>query len=256
MISVARLSISPVKSLGLMHPERVRLEDFGVANNRRFLLLDPEGAMFDVKRHPSLMRLGSSCDEEGTRLSVTFPGGSEVKGDVELEGDPFVVDLWGRAADVRLVAGPWPAALSEYGGAPIRLGRTERPGDGNDEYPASIVSNASVEELGRRAGAPEAPDAGRFRMLLELDGCTPHEEDGWIGRRVRAGEALLRVTEHDARCSVTTMNPESGEVDFPTLKTIAAYRGVKDGQLRFGVYAGVDEPGEVRVGDPVEPLGG
>ena len=64
------------------------------------------------------------------------------------------------------------------------------------------------------------------------------------------------MTEHDARCVVTTRNPDSGEVDFPTLKTIAAYRGVQEGQLRFGVYASVDEPGDVRVGDRVEPLDG
>ena len=256
MASVARLSISPVKSLGLVHPESVYLDTFGVANNRRFLLLDPQGAMFDVKRHASLMRLCSSCDREGSRLAITFPDGSEVSGDVELEGDAFSVDLWGRGADVRHVAGPWSQALSEYAGARIRLARTERPGDGNDEYPASIVSNASVEELGRQAGADQAPDAGRFRMLLELGGCSPHEEDDWIGRRVRVGETLLRVTEHDARCAVTTMNPESGEVDFPTLKTIAAYRGAQNGQLRFGVYADVEEPGAVRVGDTVQPLDG
>jgi uncharacterized protein YcbX len=254
VISVARLSISPVKSLGLMHPERVRLDTFGVANNRRFLLLNPEGAMFDVKRAASLMRLGSACDEEGSRLSVTFPNGSDVSGEVALEDEAFDVDLWGRLAEVRRVGGPWSAALSEYAGAPIQLARTERPGDGNDEYPASIVSNASVEELGRQAGAEESPGAGRFRMLLELDGCVPHEEDEWIGRRVRAGEALMRVTEHDARCVVTTMNPGNGEVDFPTLKTIAVYRGVQSGQLRFGVYASVDEPGDIRVGDRVEPL--
>jgi MOSC domain-containing protein len=256
VISVSRLSISPVKSLGLMHPEIVRLETFGVADNRRFLLLDPEGGMFDVKRHASLMRLGSSCDAEGSRLAITFPDGAEVEADVELEGPPFAVDLWGRDVEARLVAGPWPSALSEYVGAPILLARTERPGDGNDEYPASIVANASVRELGRQAGARETPDAGRFRMLLELEGCEPHEEDRWIGRSVRAGGALLRVTEHDARCAVTTMNPESGQVDFPTLKTIAAYRGVKDGQLRFGVYAKVEEPGEIRVGDTVEPAAG
>jgi uncharacterized protein YcbX len=90
-------------------------------------------------------------------------------------------------------------------------------------------------------------------MLLELGGCRPHEEDEWLGREVRVGEATLRVADHDARCAITTMDPLTGEVDFPTLKTIVAYRGAQDGHLLFGMYAEVVRPGTIRVGDPVEP---
>jgi MOSC domain-containing protein YiiM len=38
--------------------------------------------------------------------------------------------------------------------------------------------------------------------------------------------------------------------DFPTLHVIKGYRGVSaEGQLEFGVYAEVVEPGTVRIGD-------
>ena len=36
MRTVARISIAPVKSLALQHPDRVRLETWGVPENRRF----------------------------------------------------------------------------------------------------------------------------------------------------------------------------------------------------------------------------
>jgi uncharacterized protein YcbX len=54
---------------------------------------------------------------------------------------------------------------------------------------------------------------------------------------------------------VTTLDPDTGLRDVPTLKVIKNYRGINaEQQLQFGVYAEVVEPGEVSVGDPVEPI--
>ena len=61
-------------------------------------------------------------------------------------------------------------------------------------------------------------------MTFELEGCAPHEEDTWAGRRVRVGTALLRIYGQVPRCVVTTQSPETGLKDFETLKTIASYR--------------------------------
>ena len=75
MIRVARLSTAPVKSLGLSHPDRVRLERFGVAENRRFLLVTPERELIDASRHGALMTVHSECDADGSRLRLLFPDG-------------------------------------------------------------------------------------------------------------------------------------------------------------------------------------
>lgn len=56
------------------------------------------------------------------------------------------------------------------------------------------------------------------------------------------------------RCVLTTLHPDTGEPDFPTLDVLASYRR-REGELLFGVYADVEEPGRVRVGDTVEILG-
>ena len=54
------------------------------------------------------------------------------------------------------------------------------------------------------------------------------------------------------RCAVTTRNPDTGEVDLDTLKTLAAYRPEgRTEPLPFGVHAAVVQPGRVRVGDGV-----
>lgn len=51
------------------------------------------------------------------------------------------------------------------------------------------------------------------------------------------------------------MHPNTGETDSPTLDVLATYRRV-EGDLLFGVYADVEEPGPLRIGDPVDLLEG
>jgi hypothetical protein len=251
--TVARLSIAPVKSLGLSHPDSIRLERSGVPENRRFLPLTRERVPFPAKRNGRVMQVASETDGEGSRLTLRFPDGTEVAGPVELQGSPFPVTLWGHAVASRLVGGGFADALSAFAGEPVLLARTERPGDGNDEFPVSLVSVASVEAIGRAGGRDGTIGAGRFRMLLEIDGTDPHEEDSWLGRSVRVGSATIHVAKHCARCVITTMNEHSGEADFPTLKVIADARGSRDGELDMGMYASVLEPGTIAVGDRVEP---
>jgi uncharacterized protein YcbX len=55
------------------------------------------------------------------------------------------------------------------------------------------------------------------------------------------------------RGAVTTYDPATGEHDFGTLHAITELRGVNAaGKLPFGVYAEVEEPGAVAVGDAAE----
>ena len=115
----------------------------------------------------------------------------------------------------------------------------------------SLVSRASLQALADVAGE-RAIDARRFRMLVELDGVAEaHEEDTWIGEKLRIGAALVRVRGHVGRCLITQRNPESGRTDLPTLDLLRSYRGDLDTSepLAFGVYGEVLEPGRVAVGD-------
>jgi uncharacterized protein YcbX len=75
-----------------------------------------------------------------------------------------------------------------------------------------------------------------------------------VGAVVRAGEALLRVVRLDPRCALTTLDPDTGARDADTLRWLAGYRRQNDGEVYCGIYADVESPGRVRVGDEVEPL--
>jgi uncharacterized protein YcbX len=92
-------------------------------------------------------------------------------------------------------------------------------------------------------------------MLIDLEGAKAHEEDTWVGCRIALGETILRVTKPDARCAITTQDPDTGERDLDTLRTIISYRGLREGKhADFGVLADVERPGRIQVGDEVTVL--
>ena len=256
MATLARLNVTPVKSTALHHPAEIRLEPWGAAGNRDLYFVDQDGRLQGGSKFGPFVQIAAEHDRRTEDLSLRFPDGTVVEGPADALGEAITTDFYGRDVPAHLVDGPWSAAVSAFVGRPIRLARVDRPGDGTDIRPLTLVSLASVDELSRRGGATERVDPGRFRMILELDGCGPHEEDSWNGRRVAVGEAVIRVGDPVPRCVVTTQDPRTGLRDFPTLSVIKRYRGVVDGSLQFGVYGDVEVPGLVLVGDEVRVLDG
>lgn len=251
--SVVRISIAPVKSLGLVHPQEVELETFGVRGNRRFWLLDADGRLYNNKRNGPMVQVRPDWDENTRRLVLTFPGGEVAEGVVEL-GEAVEAELYGEPHPSHRVVGPWQDALSAHVGMPLTLlwsdghapDRVDRGGS------ISVVSRASLARLAQEGGASRPLDGRRFRMLFEIDGVGAHEEDDWFGADVRIGDAVIRVNGDVGRCVVTSYDPDRGVTDFDTLGTLVRYR--REGRsepLPFGVYGSVVVPGRVRVGDPV-----
>jgi len=255
---VSWLTTAPVKGLALVAEDEVLLERHGVAHNRRFCLVDEDRRRYGALRDGRIQLVQPRYDAEAGRLALEFPDGDVAQGPVAL-GEEITTDLFDARVRGRIVEGPWEAALSAFIGRPLRLMYVESPGGSVDRSrgPVSIVSDASLDELGRRSGGDEPVDGRRFRMLIGVGGVAAHEEDGWCGREVRIGEAVVRPLEPVARCAITTQNPDTGRPDFDTLREIKRYRGprLEDGKsIDFGVFGEVVEPGRIRRGDPVEPV--
>jgi uncharacterized protein YcbX len=255
MPTVARLNVTPVKSTRLHHPERISLGRHGADGDRAFFFVGEDGRRFSGDRKAPLLALWAEHDPGAATLRFLLPDSTRVDGPADPSGPALTVDFYGRPVPSHIVPGPWEEVISAYAERAVRLARPDRPSDAIDERPVTMVSLASVDELSRQGGRSERVDPGRFRMLIEIDGCAPHEEDSWRGRRLRIGEAVVAAGDPVPRCVITTLDPATGVPDFPTLSVIKRYRGVSAGQdLPFGIYGDVLEPGEVAVGDEVELL--
>ena len=252
MISVVRLQVVPVKGLAAVPRQQVQLEVDGVAEDRRLLLLRADGAVVTMRKFPELVRVVPDLDLASGTLTVTLPDGTSAASDLAAAGEPVTSHLYGRDRPGRVVPGAVADALSGLAGEPLRLVLTERVGLGWDEGPVSILGRASAAAV---ATPPDRQDhdalsTERYRMLIEVEGTAPFEEDSWVGGPVRIGQVLVRVTHALERCVVINHHPRTGAKDWPGLKTLVA-RG-RD-QLTLGVIAQVDQTGVIRVGDPVEP---
>jgi uncharacterized protein len=253
MPTVARFSIAPVRSLGLAHPTEIDLTEVGVVEDRRFYLTDAMDRLVDRLVVPSLVQIGAHTDPAATELRLSFPDGTVLDEAVQL-GSPVETIVHKRTVVGHLVDGPWAAALSEFCGREIRLIRCDRVGGTREAHPATLITDGSLEVLGHHLGTGTV-DGRRFRMLIELEDGAAHEEDTWIGGRIGLGGAVLQISAPVPRCAITTQDPDTGERDLDTLRTIIAYRGLTDDRdIDFGVYGEVEQPGRIRLGDSVQVL--
>src|SRR4051794_14013264 len=255
--AVAWIAFAPVKGLRLLARDAVALTEDGVPGDRAFFLVDARDRMVSATRVGPLVAVVPEHDPAAGTLALRFPDGSEVAGRVEL-GEPEEVAFDDERLRARPVLGAFSQALSEHCATSLRLVASppERPGiDRGRDGAVSLLSVASLERLREVAGADGPVDPRRFRMTFGVEGLDAHEEDAWLGRDVRIGDAVLRVAGHVGRCALTTRAPDSGVVDFKTLHHLRAYRGEAETTepLPFGVHARVLRPGRVRVGDPVRP---
>lgn len=254
MPTVAGFNLTPVKSTSLLQPDEIELRREGAVGDRRFLFVRGDGARISGISKGPLLPIRSSWDRSGQRLSLRFADGTLVEGDATAAGDPLDVALFDRTVTARSIDPVFTDAVRELVDDTLMLLRVDEPEYAGGIHRVSIAARASITDVGARGGASSL-DARRFRMLVELDGLEPFEEDTWNGRRVRIGEAVVRAGDPMPRCIMTTLGPDSGEKDFPTLHVLAGYRQVGQ-ELMLGVYGDVEEPGRVRVGDPVELLPG
>jgi len=252
---VSWISLTPVKATMLHLVDEVELLESGVRGDRRFYFVTERGRLVSNKDHGPLQLVRAEYDADADTLSLRFPDGDVVAGEVARGGE-IETTFHRQPRAARLVVGPWADAVSDAVGQQVRLVEPELPApDRGRGGAASLLSTTSLERLAHQLGV-EAVDRRRFRMNFGVEGVEAHEEDGWRGRRVRVGDAVVIPQGNVGRCAITTQNPDTGQVDLDTLNALAGYRsGVETTEpLPFGIHAAVAQAGRVRVGDPVHPV--
>jgi uncharacterized protein YcbX len=250
MITVQAIHVAPVKSLALLDQQQVGVTERGITEDRRFFVIDAAGNLVTQRQIGALVQVQASYSQDDDLLTLRFPEGAEVSGE-PCPGEAVRTVIWGRRVGGQVIEGGWGEALSEFCGQPVRLVRSDASGACYDEYPVSVMSQATVDFLSGLTDGQMRFDGRRFRPNFLLSGGEPHQEDGWLGRGLRIGdEAVLRIVARDPRCAITTLDPDTGRRDFDTLRLILGYRPSARAAY-LGVYGIVDQPGLVSVGDAV-----
>ncbi|KRF34178.1 MOSC domain-containing protein [Nocardioides sp. Soil805] len=245
---VARIGFTPLKGGRHRAHEAVRLTRRGPVGDRMFCLVDPDrDRCLRTVESPTLLQTSVAWD--GTVLTAELPAVTVSAAPVPTP-EVREVDYWGRTAALRVMDGPWAAAYSTHLGREVVLARAA-PGEVVYGAVVTLVTRSSLARLAEEVGA--RVDGARFRSTFELDGddLAPMVERDWVGRRLRIGDAELRIRGIVPRCAVVDLDPATGVRDLPLVKALASLRQPGGGVV-FGVDADVVVPGQVTTGDPAE----
>ncbi len=264
MITVSSLVYYPIKACRGFDVTETRVERMGLANDRRMMVVTPEGGFLTQREHPKLALITPMLN--GNSVTLSAPNFDSVQFEIRKSDAPTLVGIWSskdvRSTDQGESAAKW---LSDWLGASVRLVRlderfkrklnpdyavSEEDHTGfADGYPILIISEESLEDLNSRLAVSVAMN--RFRPNLVVKGCEPFAEDGW--KRIRIGGIEMAIVKPCPRCVVTTIDKETLEKNKEPLKTLSTYRR-QDGEAMFGMNVIPLGEGEIKVGMSVEVL--
>ncbi len=268
---LASIHIYPVKAMRAVDLGESLVEPWGLAGDRRWLVVYPRGRFVSQREEPGLARVVARYEGSDLAITLSAPGRVPITVHAPRSGTGAElrrVSVW-RSKLSAAIAGPeaddW---LSGYLGRPVRLvhlddprrravdRRYGAPGDTvsfADGYPLLLTSASSLEELGKWLvdDGHEPVPMNRFRPSVVVAGSEPWDEDHW--RRVRIGAVTFRVVKPCSRCVVTTTDQATGERGPQPLKMLGRKRRFGR-DLVFGQNLIPDAPGRIRVGDPVDVL--
>jgi uncharacterized protein YcbX len=270
-LHLSELRRYPVKSCRGQQLDVAVVEPWGLAGDRRWMLVDDTGETVTAREHAELLLVHPRLRADGG-LEVSAPDQDDL---VVPPPDGRLVDVtvFGRApfgaTEAGLEADAW---FSKVLGEPVRLVFADDPnrrqanpefaGPGvplhfGDAYPLLLTTESSLAALNELIAAGPRADEGplpmvRFRPNLVVAGSSPWAEDGW--RRIRVGAAEFRVVKGCDRCAIPTTDDETAVRRKEPTYTLAQHRRW-DGAVWFGMnLVPVARGATLRVGDEVEVL--
>jgi uncharacterized protein len=138
----------------------------------------------------------------------------------------------------------WLADVSRRLGRPVQLRRAASGGSVHGLL--HLISRPTLRFVERVYGAAVEPRWLRANFLIDLSGGKAFEEDEWVGRQIRIGDALLDVTAPSQDCLAVTARSEKAGGD---LSMVEGLLKVRNGAL--GLTVRVSKGQRIRVADAV-----
>jgi uncharacterized protein YcbX len=273
-VELASIAIHPVKSTAIRHVRRAEVQPWGLAGDRRWMVVDGDATLVTARELRELFTITADTPEtvppapKALRLSAEGHDHLDV---AEPDSDLVPVrlfnhDLLARPADesanlwLRDVLGRDDLTLV-WCDDPTRRQLNpsySKPGDHTgfaDGYPVTLASLDSLARLNEwlvedallRGEEPEpALPIERFRANLVVKGADPFAEDDW--QQVRIGEVAFRKAKRVDRCVMTTISLLDLTTSKEPIRTLARHR-LQDQKTWFAIHLIPEGTGTIEVGD-------
>lgn len=259
-MQISALYIYPIKGCRGVAVTQATVEDIGLADDRRYLVVDANGKFLSQREVPAMARIIVTATISGWQLACD--------NHVPIAITPIhtgvtrLVTIWRNTSTVVDQGNEVAAWLSDVLGQPCRLVRMAQgyrrhvdpkyathPSDGvsfADGYASLIANEASLADLNTRLAIPI--DMDRFRPNIVVSGAEAWAEDDW--RELQVGNLAMTAVKPCARCAVTTTDQLTGERSHEPLATLSTFRKQALGVI-FGQNLVHRSTGVIQVGDVV-----
>ncbi|MFL6108373.1 MAG: MOSC domain-containing protein [Marmoricola sp.] len=277
-VVVTGLAVHPVKSTAIRPLQRATVHPWGLAGDRRWMVVDADGTLVSARELHELFLVTADTPETEPGLPVALrlrARGFDPVDVSEPDADLVPVRLHANALQGRPAAQDAHDWISNVTGRRgLRLIWCDDPtrrtfqrdwavptdhAPYTDSCPITLASLSSLrqlddwiaqEALERGEEVPAALPIGRFRPNVVVDGAEAFAEDGWA--RLRIGDVRFRQPKRVDRCVMTTISPTDLTTSKEPIRTLARYR-LADQLTWFAVHLVPEGPGTISVGDEVVP---
>lgn len=264
-ITVSELYIHPVKGLKRIPLQSMKIDSIGPVDDRRWMIIDSENKFVSQRTHPILSLIRVALDQN--KLCLQIPDQSEISISLAHSVSPEIqATIWRDTCRVVEVSVEASQALSQFLGVDCRLVRMAenksrfvdqqytlsqeaREVSFADGFPFLLTTQESLDDLNNRLESPIKMN--RFRPNIVIQGTSALAEDHW--KTVRIGEVVFDLVKPCTRCTVTTVDQDTGERGKEPLKTLAKYRNTEKG-IVFGQNAIHRSTGIIHIGDELVVL--
>ncbi len=261
---VSEIIVYPIKSLPGIPLLQSKVEERGLALDRRWVLTDASFGFISQRKFPQLALLNIEMSDNALLISkkqnpksvLTIPFQPETN-------DGKTISVWDDQVDGIRVSDKADEWFSEFLGfschlffqpdSSIRyidpkysLTGQEHTGFA-DGYPILIIGEESLRLLNQKLDYPPIT-MNRFRPNIVFRGGNPHDEDGW--KLFSINDSKMAAVKPCARCTMVNVNPLDAESGKEPLQTLSLYRK-SNNKVLFGNNVVVLETGTIRLGDKI-----
>ncbi len=273
-MQLSALFIYPVKSFRGCALPACDVDELGFVGDRRFMVVDETGRFLTQRVLPKMALIDTAFSASALTLSFASQGSVSIPQIKEPDGDAREVSVWSShglmADDCGTEVADWLSSILGIRCRLVRIGDcyrrplTKAGSDTKDlvsfadAYPFLILGESSLADLNDRLASQggDPLNMSRFRPNLVFSGGDAFVEDRW--HRFRIGNMTFRTGGPCARCTITTIDPETGDRSPEPLRTLSTYRRNpgKLSEISFGQnLVHESKSGTLQIGDCIETLG-